>query len=132
MYPTSTTKSYGGAYAGFDYDQMDRLYFPTSGWTSRLAYFNSPSEGYSKIFASLGAAHAFGEITCSTPESVTRGPVKGSLPAYDAATLGGFNELSGFAQNQLSGDDVSYAGLHIEKIIGRLPMGLRGDMRAGV
>ena len=131
MYPASTTKSYGGAYAGFDFDQMDRLYFPTSGWTSRLAYFNSPSEGYSKIFASLGAAHAFGDYVLNARISY-QGSVKGSLPAYDAATLGGFNELSGFAQNQLSGDDVSYAGLRIEKIIGRLPMGLRGDMRAGV
>jgi NTE family protein len=131
MYPASTTTSYGGTYAGLDFDQMDRLYFPTSGWSSRLAYFNSPSEGYSKVFASLGAAHAFGDYVLNARISY-QGSVKGSLPAYDAATLGGFNELSGFAQNQLSGDDISYAGLRIEKIIGRLPMGLRGDMRAGV
>jgi len=131
MYPESSTTSYGGAYAGFDFDQMDRLYFPTSGWTSRFAYFNSPGEGYSKIFASLGGAHAFGDYVLNARVSY-QGSVKGSLPAYDAATLGGFNELSGFAQNQLSGDDISYAGLRVEKIIGRLPMGLRGDMRAGV
>ena len=131
IYPEKTTASYGGAYAGIDFDQMDRLYFPTSGWTSRLAYFNSPSEGYSKVFASLGGAHAFGDYVLNGRLSY-QGSYKGSLPAYDAATLGGFNELSGFAQNQLSGDKVSYAGLRIEKIIGRLPMGLRGDMRAGV
>lgn len=130
-YPASTTTSYGGAYAGLDFDQMDRLYFPTSGWSSRLAYFNSPSEGYSKVFASLGGAHAFGDYVLNARASYQGSP-KGSLPAYDAATLGGFNELSGFAQNQLTGDDIRYAGLRIEKIIGRLPMGLRGDMRAGV
>ena len=130
-YPESMTKSYGGAYAGLDFDQMDRLYFPTSGWSSRLAYFNSPGEGYSKIFALLGGAHAFGDYVLNAKISY-QGSVKGRLPAYDAATLGGFYELSGFAQNQLSGDDISYAGLRIEKIIGRLPMGLRGDMRAGV
>ena len=36
-FPENTTKSFGGAYAGLDFDQMDRLYFPTSGWSSRLA-----------------------------------------------------------------------------------------------
>ena len=35
-------------------------------------------------------------------------------------------------QNQLNGDDMRYAGVRVEKIIGRLPLGLRGDMRAGV
>lgn len=130
-YPESSTMSYGGAYAGLDFDQMDRLYFPTSGWSSRLAYFKSPSQDYSKILASLGAAHAFGDYVLNAKLSY-QGSLQGSLPIYDAATLGGLNELSGFAQNQLRGDKISYAGLRIEKIIGRLPMGLRGDMRAGI
>ena len=130
-YPENMTKSYGGAYAGFDFDQMDRLYFPTSGWSSRFAYFNSPGEGYSTIFSSLGGAHAFGDYVLNAKLRY-QGSVTGSLPVYDAATLGGFNELSGFALNQLNGDDIRYAGLRIEKIIGRLPMGLRGDMRAGM
>jgi len=32
----------------------------------------------------------------------------------------------------LLGDDAGYAGLRIEKIIGKLPLGLRGDMRFGL
>ena len=130
-FPEHTTKTYGGAYAGLDFNQMDRLYFPTAGWSSRLAYFNSPSEGYSKLLAELNGAHSFGNYVLNAKLSYQGSP-KGSLPAYDAGTLGGLNNLSGFAQNQLYGDDIRYAGLRIEKIIGRLPMGLRGDMRAGM
>ena len=130
-FPENMTKSYGGAYAGFDFDQMDRLYFPTNGWSSRLAYFDSSGEGYSKVLAQLMGAKSFGDYVLNARLSYQGSP-KGTLPAYDAATLGGLNNLSGFATNQLNGDDIRYAGLRIEKIIGRLPMGLRGDMRAGM
>jgi len=46
--------------------------------------------------------------------------------------LGGFLNLSGFSSGQLVGDDIRYGSLRFEKIIGRLPLGLRGDMRAGL
>ena len=61
-----------------------------------------------------------------------QGSLQGTLPIYDAGTLGGFHNLGGFAPNQLVGDDIRYFGLRAEKIIGRLPLGLRGDMRAGL
>ena len=60
------------------------------------------------------------------------GSPRGELPIYDAGSLGGFLNLSGFAPGQLIGDDIRYVGLRAEQIIGRLPMGLRGDMRAGL
>jgi NTE family protein len=40
--------------------------------------------------------------------------------------------MSAFAQGQLAGDDVSYAQLRAERIIGTFPIGLRGDMRLGL
>ncbi len=129
--PESMKVSYGGAYATLDFDQMDRLYFPTRGWSSTLAYFNAPSQGYSKLVAQLEGAHSFGDYVLNARLSYQGSPT-GVLPAYDAGTLGGFNNLSGFVQNQLNGDDMRYAGVRVEKIIGRLPLGLRGDMRAGV
>lgn len=61
-----------------------------------------------------------------------QGALHGDLPIYDAGTLGGFNNLSAFAANQINGDHVRYASLRAERIIGRLPLGLRGDMRVGV
>ena len=128
--PQGAKESYGGQYAGIDFDQMDRLYFPTSGWASRLGYFNAPGEGYSKVNAELRGAYSFNDYVLSSKLSYQGSP-RGQLPSYDAGSLGGFLNLSGFAPNQLNGDDIRFGSLRIEKIIGRLPMGLRGDMRAG-
>ena len=57
---------------------------------------------------------------------------RGELPLFDAGSLGGFQNMTAFAYNQLLGDEVRYAGLRAERIVGRLPLGLRGDMRLGV
>lgn len=130
-YPDQMNSSWGGVYAGIDLDQMNRLYFPTEGWSSRLGYFNSPGAGYSKVLAQLTAAHSFGDYVLNGRLGY-QGSARGSLPVHDAATRGGLNNLAGFALNQLIGDDIRYAGLRVEKIIGRLPLGLRGDLRAGV
>ena len=40
--------------------------------------------------------------------------------------------MSGFAQGQSHGDQIRYGSIRAEKIIGRAPFGLRGDMRAGL
>ena len=40
--------------------------------------------------------------------------------------------MSGFAPNQIFGDSVSFGSVRIEKIVGELPLGLRGDMRVGM
>ena len=129
--PAEVKETYGGQYLALDFDQMDRLYFPTSGWSSRLAYFNSPREDYSKLSVDLRAAHAFGDFVVNGKLSY-QGALSGDLPIYDAGTLGGVLNLSGFASGQLNGDDIRYGGVRFEKIIGRLPLGLRGDMRAGL
>ena len=48
------------------------------------------------------------------------------------AKLGGFLNMSGFAQGQLLGDDMRYASVRAEKIVGIFPLGIRGDMRFGM
>ena len=58
--PASSKEIYGGQYVAFDFDQMDRLYFATRGWSSRVAYFNAPARDYSKLFVDLRGAYAFG------------------------------------------------------------------------
>ncbi|MBP6776712.1 MAG: patatin, partial [Piscinibacter sp.] len=60
----------------------------------------------------------------------TGSPV-GSLPEWDTAKLGGFLNLTAFARDQLIGDNASYAGLRVERIIGKMPLGIRGDIRMG-
>ena len=44
---------------------------------------------------------------------------------------GGFLNMTAYAPNQAIGDDIRYFGLRTERIIGHLPLGLRGDMRPG-
>ncbi len=131
VFPEGLTRSYGGEYVSLDFDQMDRLSFPTSGWASKVAYFNSSKEGYSKIFAELRGAYTFNDIVLNAKANY-HGSLKGRLPPYDTATLGGFFNLSGFSPDQINGDKIRYLGLRAEKIVGRPPLGLRGDMRAGI
>lgn len=129
--PASAKEIYGGQYVAFDFDQMDRLYFATRGWSSRVAYFNAPARDYSKLFVDLRGAYSIGDYVATAKVSYQGSP-RGTLPTYDAASLGGFLNLSGFSSGQLVGDDIRYGSLRFEKIIGRLPLGLRGDMRAGL
>jgi NTE family protein len=60
------------------------------------------------------------------------GSPKGQLPFFNAGKLGGFLNMSAFARGQILGDDISYASIRAEQIIGTFPIGLRGDMRLGV
>ncbi len=129
-FPRKNNDSFGGAFVGLDFDQMDRLYFPTSGWSSKIGYFNAPAEDYSKLIADFRAAYSLKDYVVNA-QLTYQGSPTGELPANNAGSLGGFMKLSGYAANQLQGDDVSYAGIRFERIIGRMPMGLRGDMRLG-
>ena len=129
--PARVNTTYGGEYVALDFDQLDQLYFPTSGWASSIDYFNSPGLGYSKLDAELRGAYALGDYVLNARIGYQGSP-RGTRPIYDAGSLGGFLNMSGFVRGQLSGDDIRYGSLRAEKIIGRLPLGLRGDMRAGL
>ena len=88
-------------------------------------------KGYSKLNAELQGAFSIGEYVINSGVRYQGSP-RGKLPSYDAGTMGGFLNMSGFARNELNGDDITYGNLRLEKIIGRFPMGLRGDLRAGI
>ncbi len=60
------------------------------------------------------------------------GSAYGKLPVQQMGRLGGFLNLSGFASDQLMGDRVSYGHIRAERILGRMPTGLAGDLRAGI
>lgn len=122
---------FGGWQAQLSFDQFDRMYFPTRGWASRVSYFDSPGRNYSRLDVDLRAAYAFGGNVINARTAYT-GALRSSLPVYDAGKLGGFLNLTAFAPNQLIGDRIHYAGVRAERIIGRLPLGLRGDMRVGL
>ena len=56
----------------------------------------------------------------------------GTLPISDSASLGGTNNLAGLAHGQIVGSDMRYMGLRSEKIIGRRPLRMGGDLRLGL
>ncbi len=122
---------YGGWFVAMDLDRMDRIYLPRSGWAAEARYFDSPSQGFSKLQADLRGAVSQGPWVAHGRVAYSGSPV-GQLPEYDPAKLGGFLSLSAFARDQLIGDNATYAGLRVERIIGTMPLGIRGDIRLGV
>ena len=128
---SSGGKAYGGFLAKMDFDQFDYLYDPTRGWGAHGSYFYAAGGGYDKADLDLRAAQNFGDYILHG-RIRGAGSLTGTLPFYDAVALGGFLNLSGFARNQIIGDSLAYGNVRLEKIVGRLPAGLRGDMRVGL
>jgi NTE family protein len=122
---------YGGWEVRADFDQFDRLYFPTRGWSAQLSYLQSPQMNYSRADIDLKGAYAFGGTVVNGRLRYTGSP-QGTLPVYDSGSIGGFLNMTAFATEQIIGDDIRYAGVSAERIIGHPPMGLRGDMRVGM
>jgi len=130
LFPTGTVR-YGGGFVGLEFDQFNRLHFPSKGWATRLRYFSSSDEDFSRLDARAEVAHTIDSYVLGAKATYAGSP--GSrLPIFDAGQLGGFLNMSAFAKGQLVGDDVTYAQLKVEKIIGTFPIGLRGDMRLGL
>jgi NTE family protein len=131
VFPASlSTRSHGWS-ATMDFDQQDRLYWPTRGWAARLDYFDAPADNYSKLDADVRLAYPLGSVVLAGRLGY-QGATRGQLPFDNPGKLGGFLNMSGFAQGQLVGDDMRYASVRAEKIVGIFPLGLRGDMRVGL
>lgn len=122
---------FGGFVYELNLDRRNRLYFPSHGWRADISYFDSHQEGYSKLSADLGGAYKINDYVLGIRTAYTTS-LKGELPIYDAVMLGGFLKMSGYASNQILGDDALYGHIRAEKIIGRMPLGLNGDLRLGV
>jgi NTE family protein len=120
-----------GGQAVLEFDQFDRPFFPTRGWYSKIAYFDAQDGSYSRLSADLAAARPWGPYVLNARFSYLSAP-KGRLPLGDAGSLGGFLNLSGYARDQILAGDIRYASIRGERVIGRMPLGLRGDLRVGV
>ena len=124
-------QSSGGWLFTLDMDRLDRLYFPRSGWAAYASYYDSDRSGYSRAALEGRAVWPVQDWVLGTRASWIGSP-RGQLPLYDAARLGGFLNLTGYASGQLLGDEAVYAHVRAERIISRAPLGLRGDLRLGV
>jgi NTE family protein len=119
-----------GWFASLDLDRLDHLYFPSGGWAARLRYASYPRQGYDKLTASMQMAYKFGSFVLPAAASYT-GSLGGRLPDFEVGTLGGFLTMSAFAKNQYWGDRILYGRIGAERILGKAPLGLSGDMRIG-
>ncbi len=120
-----------GTLVNLDLDQLNRLYFPTDGWALRANAYRDHGGGYTRLAADLRGAFSLGPWVLGARAAYT-GSLSGQLPIFEAGTLGGFLNLSAYANGQFVADTIHYAHLRGERIIGRLPLGLRGDMRLGL
>jgi NTE family protein len=120
-----------GWFTSVDLDQLDHLYFANSGWAAHLRFASYPNKQYNKFDLRLKGAFPWNNYVVQAAASYS-GAVRGNLPGYDAGSLGGFLNLSGYARGQFLGDHTAYGRLGLERILGSFPLGLRGDMRVGV
>ena len=123
-------ESYGGAMVALNMDRRNRIYFPSRGWRADISYFDSQQQGYDKLLLDMSGAYKLGEYVVAGRTTYT-GSLQGELPFYDGVKLGGFLNMSGYASNQILGDDGFYAHIRAERILGRMPLGLNGDLRMG-
>ena len=130
LLPTDPLRT-SGLLATVELDQKNQLYVATSGWSARGTWFESADHDYNRATMMLDGSYQIKDWVLGLRGSYA-GSTHGTLPSQAVAKLGGFLNLSGFANDQLSGDKVSYAHVRAERIFGRMPMGLRGDMRVGL
>lgn len=120
-----------GWFANLDFDQLNDPNFPSQGWAAGLSYFVPNARDFTRLSAQGQAATTAAGVVFATRVSYTGSP-RGVLPFHEAASLGGLLNLSAFGMGQFLGDDVRFAQVRAERIIRRLPIGLSGDMRAGI
>lgn len=123
-------EQYGGTLFSLNLDRRNRIYFPSHGWRGDITFFDSHKESYQKLSVDLGGAYKLNDFIFAA-RTLYVSSLAGDLPFYDAVMLGGFLNLSGYASNQIIGDDAFYSHLRAERIIGRMPLGLNGDLRMG-
>jgi NTE family protein len=120
-----------GVQASLELDQKNQLFVSSQGWSAKAGWFESADGSHNLLTLGLDGATQMNGWVLGLRGSYA-GSTYGVLPGQEVAKLGGFLNLSGFANDQLSGDKVSYAHVRAERILGQMPMGLRGDLRAGI
>ena len=109
------TERIGGPTVAISVDTYDQPYFPTRGIKLDVTHFDAArvtdgGEKYARTEARFGAAISSGRWSFLTALEGGTAP-HGSLPIGDAFTLGGPRRLSGFATDQLRGQEYAFGRL---------------------
>jgi NTE family protein len=124
-------KTLKGWNASVDFDQTDRVFYPTTGWLAKVEYFKENQLDYSRLSADLRVVKSWDPYVFNARYFQVSSP-QGKLPLGDTGALGGFLQLSGYAHNQILAGDIRLLTVRAEKVIGKMPLGLAGDMRIGL
>jgi NTE family protein len=119
-----------GWLASWETDQKNQLHIATTGWGGKGSWFESTAGTYNLLNLNLEGSYQLSNWVLGVRGSYA-GSTHGTLPVPQMGRLGGFLNLSGFATDQLMGDRVSYGHVRAERIVGRMPLGLSGDIRLG-
>lgn len=128
--PTGDT-TLKGWQAVLEFDQFNRPFFPTTGWYARLGYYDAQDQDYTRLSGDLRLARSWDPYVLNA-RFLYLGAPKGRLPLGDSASLGGILQLSGYARDQILAGDIRFASIRGERVIGRMPLGLSGDLRIGL
>ena len=120
-----------GWLASWETDHKNQLHISTTGWSGKGSWFESAAGDYNRLNLNLDGSYQLKDWVLGLRGSYA-GSTYGKLVPQEMGRLGGFLNLSGFANDQLMGDRVSYGHVRAERILGRLPLGLIGDMRVGI
>lgn len=120
-----------GWQAVLEFDQFNRPFFPTTGWYARLGYYDAQDQDYTRLSGDLRLARSWDPYVLNA-RLLYLGSPKGQLPLGDSGSLGGFLQLSGYARDQILAGDIRFASIRGERVIGRMPLGLSGDLRIGL
>jgi NTE family protein len=130
LLPTDQLSS-SGMFLSLETDQRDQLHVSTNGWSARAAWFESARGDYGKLTLAVDGTVQVSDWVLGA-RGTYAGSTFGNLPPQEMGRLGGFLNLSGFASDQLMGNKVSYGHVRAERIFGRMPLGVRGDLRVGI
>ena len=116
--------------AVLDLEQFDRLFFPTRGWAVLGDVLYDQADDYTRGNFNASLAYPFSGFVLNGRVRAA-GSLTGTLPPYNAVSLGGPFNMAGYAKDQISGDALAYGSMRLERIVGKMPLGLTGDLRIG-
>jgi len=131
-----TSARVGGPVVSLEIDTLDQSYFPSRGLAFKADWLDVRRAAagdlpHGRLSTKLNYAWTLRDFTAEL-SAEAGSSTKGTLPVYDAFTLGGPFRLSGFAQDQLLGDDLRFARIGLQRRLSRPSSLVGASIYAGV
>jgi len=108
--------SFGGFYTRLSLDTLDNVDFPHRGYRGFLEYYNSTQklnadDSYQTLAGEFSMASTWGRHSLVGGFAAGGALSEGELPVYDRFELGGFLNLSGYAERELTGSQLAFGSM---------------------